>query len=108
MSFKAMLDRVGIICRVTAPVDDYGTPQAPALTDIDRVPCAVSRQTISSVQGAPMVASEQKYRLYFMPHAPIREGDLVEVPGVGKFRLAKPYCPRGHHLEVDGAWEGEA
>lgn len=109
MSYRALLDRVAVIKRMVLVLDEYGTPQPPEIPSVvATIPCAVSRQTISAVQGAPMVVSGISYRLYFMIGAPVREGDLAEIEDVGKFRLASPYRPRNHHIEVDGSWEGEA
>ena len=108
MSFRSMLDCVATIKRVTQSADANGTPQTPTLTLIGNVPCAVSRQNITLVQAAPMAETAKSFRLYFLRGAPILEGDIAEVAGHGKFHLAAPYCPRGHHMEADGSWEGEA
>jgi len=108
MSYASLLDCKADIRRMIQPVDEYGTPGAPVAQTIGIIPCAVSRQTITSMQGAPMVESGISYRLYFLRGADVREGDLAVVAGHGKFRLAAPYRPRGHHTEVDGKWEGEA
>ena len=108
MSYRSLLRSRALIQRVTQDSDEYGTPQPPALEEVDNIPCAVSRQTISATQGAPMVETGLSYRLYFLHGAPIQEGDLAVVQPYGKFRLAAPYPVRGHHIEVDGTWEGEA
>lgn len=111
MSYMSLLDCVGTVKRPGVAVDEFGTPQPnlPAvMTTVGAWPCAVTRQTITSKQGEPMVESGISYRLYFPAAADVREGDLVVVPGHGQYELASPYRPRGHHIEVDGRWEGEA
>lgn len=108
MSYGSILDCMATIRRVTQSSDAHGTPQTPTLTLIGNIRCAVSRQNITAAQGAPMVETGKSFRLYFLRDAPVLEGDIAEVPGHGKFRLAAPYCPRGHHIEADGSWEGEA
>lgn len=108
MGYAAMLDRTAALYRVTQPEDTNGTPGAATLTLVARLSCALSRQNITMVQGAPQAATGKSFRLYFAPGAPVREGDITEIAGYGKFRLSAPYSPRGHHIEADGAWEGEA
>ncbi|OQB00596.1 MAG: hypothetical protein BWY25_01791 [Chloroflexi bacterium ADurb.Bin222] len=108
MGYGGMLNLTASLYRVTQTEDEYGTPQPPTLSLVGKVPCAVTRQTITANQGAPMVVTGKSFRLYFMAGAPVKEGDVADVPGHGKFRLAAPYNVRGHHLEVDGTWEGEA
>lgn len=108
MGYGGMLNLTASLYRVTQTEDEYGTPHPPTLSLVGKVPCAVTRQTITANQGAPMVVTGKSFRLYFMAGAPVKEGDVADVPGHGKFRLAAPYNVRGHHLEVDGTWEGEA
>lgn len=108
MGYNGMLNLTASIYRVTQTEDEYGTPQPPTLSLVGKVPCAVTRQTISAAQGAPMVEAGKSFRLYFHVTAPVLEGDVADVPGHGKFHLAAPYNMRGHHLEVDGRWEDEA
>lgn len=108
MGYGGLLNLTASLYRATQAEDEYGTPGAPVLSLVAKIPCAVTRQTITAAQGAPMVATGKSFRLYFHHNAPVKEGDVADVPGHGKFRLAAPYNMRGHHLEADGTWEGEA
>ena len=108
MGYQGMLNLTASLYRMTQTEDEYGTPGPPALALVKKVPCAVTRQTITATQGAPMVETGRSYRLYFNLSAPVREGDIADVPGHGKFRLAAPYNASNHHLVADGTWEGEA
>ena len=108
MSLSALLDRDCIILRLVTMVDSYGTPQKPTLETIQRLKCATKKQTIDYSQNMPQADTVKAYRMYFLKNAPVKEGDIAIISGVGKLRLAEPYQPRGHHLEVDGFWEGEA
>lgn len=108
MSYLRMLDRMVVIHRMTTGKDTYGSPTQPALTVIDTHPCAVTRKTQDYQQNAPAGAVTETFRLYFLPGADLRAGDLAIIPGYGKWRLGPPYNVRNHHLEVDGTWEGDA
>lgn len=108
MGYGGLLNLTASLYRATQTDDAYGTPGAPTLTLVAKIPCAVTRQTITAAQGAPMVTTGRSFRLYFRADAPVREGDVADVPNHGKFRLAAPYNVRGHHIESDGTWEGEA
>ncbi len=108
MSLSALLDRDCILQRLVTTVDSYGTPQKPTLETIQRLKCAAAKQSIDYSQNMPQTDTVRAYRLYFLKNAPVKEGDIANVSGVGKLRLAEPYQPRGHHLEVNGFWEGES
>ena len=108
MSLSALLDRDCILQRLVTTVDYYGTPQKPTLETIQRLKCAATKQTIDYSQNMPQADTVKAYRLYFLKDAPVKDGDIAIVSDVGKLRLAEPYQPRGHHMEVDGFWEGEA
>lgn len=108
MSIETLFDCKGTLMRAVQEKDGYRTPQASVLQEVGSYPCAVTRHTISAASNAPMVQSDQAYRIYFPISVPVLDGDVAVIPGHGKFRLSAPYRPRGHHIEVDGRWEGEA
>lgn len=106
MAVRDMLDK---ICRIlrSAPQkrDAYNTPISEPAANLacvaEGVPCALSRRVLAISQEDGRTVLTDAPRLYMLAHEDLREGDLVDIDGAGRFRCGRPYRPRNHHIECD-------
>ena len=110
MSFRSLLDRTATIQRTVQTTDAQGVVKksSATITQVGVYPCSAAQNTTDLKQGDPQAKQSKVFSLCFMPDANIKAGDLAVIPGIGKLRLDPPNTVRGHHIEVVGAWEGDA
>ncbi|WP_373876490.1 DUF3599 family protein [Paenibacillus spongiae] len=96
-----------VIKRLEVIKDQYNRPKGEKWNPVNIYPCRLAKASNSFTQQQPAAESNENYTLYLLSNADVKGGDMAEVIGVGKFRLARPYKPDNHHYQVPAVWDDE-